>query len=57
MFGEFTPKPGNYDEFDKNTDQILGDYFLRAESQLTNDLLAGKVFHEFNQMRNFAQQQ
>lgn len=57
VFGEFTPKPGNYDEFDKNTDQILGDYFLRAESQLTNDLLAGKVFHEFNQMRNFAQQQ
>ncbi len=34
VFGEFTPKPGNYDEFDDETDRILGDYFLKAETKL-----------------------
>src|SRR5699024_9326273 len=30
VFGEFTPKPGNYDEFDKDMDQQLGDLFIEA---------------------------
>lgn len=47
VFGEFTPKPGNYDEFNKKTDQLLGDYYIEAENRLMNDLLAGKVFEPF----------
>lgn len=49
VFGEFTPKPGNYDDFDQKTDQLLGDYFLEAEGRLTNDLLNGKQFESFQQ--------
>jgi len=44
VFGEFTPKPGNYDEFDDATDKWLGDLFLEAENRLTTDLLNGKDF-------------
>lgn len=47
VFGEFTPKPGNYDEFDTPTDQWLGDYFLDAQGRLTKDLLNGKEFAPF----------
>lgn len=49
VFGEFTPKPGNYDEFDNVTDAWLGDYFLKAEGKLVYDLLNGKKFNEFNE--------
>ncbi len=47
VFGEFTPRPGNYNEFNKDTDQLLGDYFLEAEGRLMNDLLKGKKFENF----------
>lgn len=47
VFGEFTPKPGNYDEFNEPTDQWLGDYFLDAQGRLINDLLNGKQFDEY----------
>lgn len=50
VFGEFTPKPGNYDEFDPLTDQLLGDYFLDAEGRLISDLLNGKKFIHFNKL-------
>ncbi|MEN2466405.1 ATP-grasp fold amidoligase family protein [Ornithinibacillus hominis] len=50
VFGEFTPKPGNYDEFDEATDKWLGDYFNEAEGRLINDLLNGKEFSYFNEM-------
>ena len=49
VFGEFTPKPGNYDEFDQVTDQLLGDYFLDAEARLVDDLLQGKTFKTYKQ--------
>ena len=48
VFGEFTPKPGNYDEFDESIDRWLGDCFLEAESRLTKDLLRGKKFDAFS---------
>jgi hypothetical protein len=48
VFGEFTPKPGNYDEFDQSTNQWLGDYFLEAEGRLMADLLHGKQFTHYN---------
>ena len=50
VFGEFTPKPGNYDEFDEPTDKWIGDYFLEAQGNLINDLLDGKEFNEYKQL-------
>ncbi|MCD8501696.1 MAG: hypothetical protein LRY71_08500 [Bacillaceae bacterium] len=50
VFGEFTPKPGNYDEFDDQTDQQLGDLFLEAESRLFHDLLQGKQFSNYQRL-------
>lgn len=47
VFGEFTPKPGNYDEFDQATDEWLGDYFIDAQGRLTTDLLNGKQFEAY----------
>src|SRR5699024_12457653 len=52
IFGEFTPKPGNYDEFDERTDQLLGDYFLDAEARLVDDLLNGKQFGAYKELSN-----
>jgi len=49
VFGEFTPKPGNYDEFDEKTDKWLGDYFIDAQGRLINDLLDGKQFVEYQE--------
>lgn len=49
VFGELTPKPGNYDEFDDETDRALGDYFLEAEAKLVNDLMNGKQFEQYKQ--------
>ncbi|MCK0470258.1 ATP-grasp fold amidoligase family protein [Halalkalibacter sp. APA_J-10(15)] len=51
-FGEFTPKPGHYDKFNKETDLLLGEYFLEAEVRLVKDLLEGKEFSEFNHIAN-----
>lgn len=55
VFGEFTPKPGNYDEFDELTDAWLGDYFVEAEGRLVNDLLNGKTFKFYKQFVNSLQ--
>lgn len=44
VFGEFTPKPGNYDEFDTETDQWMGDMYLEAEGRLFLDLMEQKTF-------------
>lgn len=50
VFGEFTPKPGNYDEFDNPTDKWLGDYFIEAQGRLTNDLINGKEFIHYTNL-------
>ncbi|MBM7095813.1 MULTISPECIES: ATP-grasp fold amidoligase family protein [Alteribacter] len=47
VFGEFTPKPGNYEEFNEAIDQNLGEAMLRAENRLFYDLLNGKKFDYF----------
>ncbi|MFA9458534.1 ATP-grasp fold amidoligase family protein [Halalkalibacter sp. AB-rgal2] len=47
IFGEFTPKPGNYDQFNIQTDQWLGDCYLEAEQRLINDLLDRKKFQAY----------
>lgn len=53
VFGEFTAKPGNYDDFDTETDEWLGNYYIEAEGRLVNDLLNGK---QFEQYQDFMQQ-
>jgi hypothetical protein len=52
FFGEFTPKPGNYETFDKQTDQWLGNYYLDAQGRLTEDLLNGKQFNTYKNWIN-----
>jgi len=47
FFGEFTPKPGKYEQFNDDIDQCLGDYFLEAEARLVEDLLDSKPFDHF----------
>lgn len=47
VFGEFTPRPGNFHKFDAETDAWLGGEFARARARLTADLLKGKRFLEF----------
>ncbi|WP_017185326.1 ATP-grasp fold amidoligase family protein [Alkalibacillus haloalkaliphilus] len=49
IFNEFTPYPGNYDEFDRETDRKLGQYYLNAETRIKADLLKGKEFNIFHQ--------
>lgn len=51
VFGEFTAKPGNYDEFDQLTDQRLGDLYIEARGRLMNDLWQGKSFAEFHRFK------
>lgn len=47
VVGEFTPRPGNFDEFNDKWDRILGEAWVRAESRLMSDLLQGKSFQPF----------
>lgn len=48
VFGEFTPKPGNFHQFDEKTDTFLGAEYIKARARLVADLLQGKVFQEYN---------
>ncbi|WP_404429367.1 ATP-grasp fold amidoligase family protein [Sutcliffiella horikoshii] len=50
VFGEFTPKPGNYDEFNQDVDSMLGDLFLDAENRLFQDMLEGKNFNHYKNL-------
>ncbi|WP_053070804.1 ATP-grasp fold amidoligase family protein [Halomonas sp. PR-M31] len=47
LFGEFTPRPGNFEQFNDEFDFILGKEFLLAEDRLQNDLFKGKSFQFF----------
>lgn len=47
VLGEFTPRPGNFDQFNDEWDRKLGEAWVRAESRLMEDLLRGKQFSEF----------
>lgn len=50
VFGEFTPKPGNYDHFNEETDRQLGEAFLQAEERLFQDILHGKQFEHWRKL-------
>lgn len=47
VFGEATPRPGQYERFNDEYDQLLGEAYRRAEARLNHDLLNGKKFEEF----------
>ncbi|WP_245628035.1 ATP-grasp fold amidoligase family protein [Shouchella shacheensis] len=55
VFGEFTPKPGNYDEFDQPVDQWLGDCFLEAQGRLYEDLMNGKSFSGYRKLKEIVE--
>ena len=46
-FGEFTPRQGDFEKYDDDTDRMMGRHYLEAEMRLHRDLLAGKRFPEF----------
>lgn len=47
VLGEFTPRPGQFEEFDDATDRWLAEEWVRSERQLLDDALAGKRFRDF----------
>ena len=47
VFGEATPRPGQYHLFNHEYDRQLGEAYRMAEARLTRDLLNGKKFDEF----------
>ena len=46
-FGEFTPRPGDFEGFNEATDRMLGELYLDAETRLHADLLDGRRFPVF----------
>lgn len=50
VFGEFTPRPGQYNSFNAHFDRYLGELYLNAEARLQKDLLNGKTFEAFNKV-------
>ncbi|HLR65022.1 MAG TPA: ATP-grasp fold amidoligase family protein [Pseudogracilibacillus sp.] len=52
VFGEFTPKPGNYDEFNDEVDQQLGDLFIKAQSEIEKAYLNGEEFNQIQAILN-----
>ncbi|MCC5809420.1 MAG: hypothetical protein JJU06_03520 [Ectothiorhodospiraceae bacterium] len=50
VFGEVTPRPGNYHAFNDEVDRVLGELYLAAEARLLHDLVARKkVFTVYDQ--------
>lgn len=50
VFGEFTPRPGQYNSFNHRFDRYLGELYLNAEARLHKDLINGKTFNAFNKV-------
>lgn len=47
VFGEFTPRPGHFDEFNDEWDRRFGEAWASAEARIMSDVLAGKNFGAF----------
>lgn len=47
VFGEFTPRPGKFSDFNVETDRMLGEKFVEAQARLFSDLIKGKSFKDF----------
>jgi hypothetical protein len=50
VFGEFTPRPGQYNAFNAEFDRYLGEHYLAAEALLHQDLINGKSFNAFKKV-------
>lgn len=47
VFGEFTPRPGQFHKFAPDWDRKMGEAWLRARARIQDDLLAGKRFDAY----------
>ncbi|NDK30731.1 ATP-grasp fold amidoligase family protein [Nesterenkonia haasae] len=47
VFGEFTPRPGQFHRFSPEWDRRMGEAWIRAEARLREDLLNGKKFEAY----------
>lgn len=54
VFCEFTPRPGMFSHFNRETDRLFGAAWLRAEARLLADLVAGRRFPEWEAARHAA---
>ena len=52
VFGEATPRPGQFHTFNDKYDRILGEAYRRGESRIIKDLLNGKKFAAFTSVFN-----
>lgn len=50
VFGEFTKRPGNFDQFSDTIDQMLGKQFVQAEARLMKDIQRGKAFEAYHDL-------
>lgn len=50
VFCEATPRPGNFELFNKKYDRLLGEAYRAAEARILTDLLLGKKFEEFTRL-------
>ncbi|MBE0398960.1 ATP-grasp fold amidoligase family protein [Halomonas sp. AOP12-C2-37] len=50
VLGEFTPRPGQWDEFTEDYDRWLGEEHTKARSRILQDLIQGKKFTEFAEL-------
>lgn len=48
VVGEFTPRSGQFEGFDRATDRWLAEKWVQAERRLLDDALAGKQFEAFD---------
>lgn len=48
VYGEFTPRPGGFHEYNLETDRKLGRAFIKARARLFYDIYHGKKFSEFD---------
>lgn len=51
-FGEFTPRPGNFDRQNQEIDYFLGECFVDSETRLMNHLVVGKGFDLYRKFWN-----
>ncbi|MDV6011072.1 ATP-grasp fold amidoligase family protein [Haloechinothrix sp. LS1_15] len=47
VFGEFTPRPGGFEQLNSTWDRIFAEGWIRAEGRIVEDVLAGKDFSAF----------
>ncbi|WP_317492668.1 ATP-grasp fold amidoligase family protein [Haloechinothrix sp. LS1_15] len=57
VYGEFTPRPGYFDEYSAHWDRAFGEAWVKAEGRIIADVLAGKDFATFAKATGTAQRE